>query len=213
MKITKLGHCCLIIETKGKRIMTDPGSYTTLQNEAMNIDLILITHEHPDHLHIESLETVLKNNPNAKIITNGSVGKILAEKGIAFEILDEGNKSNFENIALEAFGSKHEEIFEDLGMVENTGYFIDEKLFYPGDAYTDPKKPVDILAAPISAPWTNFKTAVNYILKIRPRVAFPVHDGMFVDGRRGPIDKLPPMILQKEGIEFKILPIGEEMDF
>ncbi len=29
MKIKKIGHCCLIIETKGVRIMTDPGTFTT----------------------------------------------------------------------------------------------------------------------------------------------------------------------------------------
>ena len=28
MKVKKLGHCCLIIEENGKKIMTDPGSWT-----------------------------------------------------------------------------------------------------------------------------------------------------------------------------------------
>src|SRR4051812_27786091 len=56
MKIKKLGHCCLVIETKGIRIMTDPGNYSTLQADEKNIDIILITHEHTDHLHIESLK-------------------------------------------------------------------------------------------------------------------------------------------------------------
>ena len=32
MKIKKIGHCCLIIETKGIRIMTDPGTFTTSWN-------------------------------------------------------------------------------------------------------------------------------------------------------------------------------------
>ena len=61
MKIKKLGHCCLVIETNGKRIMTDPGSFTDKQTEEQNIDLILITHEHSDHFHIESLKKVLIN--------------------------------------------------------------------------------------------------------------------------------------------------------
>ena len=90
MKIKKLGHCCLIIEENGKRIMTDPGSYTIEeQKKEKNIDLIIISHEHGDHLHIESLQEVIKNNPNVKIITNAGVGKLLDEVGIGYEILED----------------------------------------------------------------------------------------------------------------------------
>jgi L-ascorbate metabolism protein UlaG (beta-lactamase superfamily) len=212
MKITKLGHCCLLIEYKNKRILTDPGAYSSTQNELTDIDLILITHEHPDHLHVESLETVLKNNPRAKIITNTSVGKILSEKGIAFDILEHGDNTSFESILLEAFGTIHEEIYEELGRVENTGYFIDNKLFYPGDAFTNPGKPVDVLALPIVAPWANFKTAIEYALEIKPRIAFPVHDGMLIDGRTGPLFFLSPKILEPKGIKFVPLKEGESFD-
>lgn len=39
MKITKLGHCCLLIEIRGTRFLTDPGSYTTSQNTAVDYAL------------------------------------------------------------------------------------------------------------------------------------------------------------------------------
>ncbi|MBI2052837.1 MAG: MBL fold metallo-hydrolase, partial [Candidatus Ryanbacteria bacterium] len=29
MKITKFGHCCLLIKENGVRILTDPGTYST----------------------------------------------------------------------------------------------------------------------------------------------------------------------------------------
>ena len=60
MKLTKLGHCCLLIEINGIRFLTDPGNYTTAQNEVKNLHCIVISHEHTDHLHIESLKTGLK---------------------------------------------------------------------------------------------------------------------------------------------------------
>ena len=64
MNVTKLDHCCLLINHKGLRILTDPGHYTVdLQNRLKNIDIILITHEHQDHLHTESLHELIKNNP------------------------------------------------------------------------------------------------------------------------------------------------------
>ena len=50
MQITKFGQCCLLIEVAGKRILTDPGRFSVSQNDVSNIDIILITHEHADHL-------------------------------------------------------------------------------------------------------------------------------------------------------------------
>lgn len=211
MKITKLGHCCLLIKHKGKSILTDPGAWSTSQNQVKDIDLVLITHEHPDHLHIESLQTVLQNNPNAKIITNNAVGKILSEKSISFTVLEHGQTVLHEQILLEAFGEKHEEIYEQFGMVQNTGYFIDNKLFYPGDAFTNPGKPVEILALPIVAPWMNFKTSMVYALEVKPKTAFPVHDGSLVAGRSGPVYTVPAKILEKSGITF--IPLKEEESF
>jgi L-ascorbate metabolism protein UlaG (beta-lactamase superfamily) len=63
MKITKIGHCCLLIEEKGLRILTDPGAWSEAQNELKNIQLILITHEHQDHFYLDSLKQVLKKQP------------------------------------------------------------------------------------------------------------------------------------------------------
>jgi L-ascorbate metabolism protein UlaG (beta-lactamase superfamily) len=212
MKITKLGHCCLLIEHKGKKIMTDPGAWSDAQNIVLGVDAILITHEHADHLHIESLETILHNNPNAHIITNSSVKKLLDEKNIPCEIVEDTQSTLFHEITIEGFGSTHEEIYDQLGQVQNTGYFIDNKLFYPGDAFTNPQKTVDILALPIVAPWTTFKTALDYALEIKPRIAFPVHDGMLIDGRFGPIYRLPPVIFENTGINFIPLQNGENFE-
>ncbi len=47
MNITKIGHCCLLIKEQGLTILTDPGTWTTDQNNLTGIDVVLITHEHP----------------------------------------------------------------------------------------------------------------------------------------------------------------------
>lgn len=60
--------------------------------------------------------------------------------------------------------------------MENTGYFIDEKLFYPGDAFTDPGRPIDVLALPVAGPWVKISESVDYALALKPRTVFPVHD-------------------------------------
>ncbi len=210
MKIKKLGHCCLVLNIDGKRVMTDPGSYTiSEQEQELNIDLIVITHEHSDHLHIDSLKSILANNPNAVVVTNGAVGKILDESLIKYEKLEDGQSGEFAGVYLEAHGNKHEEIYEEIGQVQNTGYFITKDFFYPGDAFTNPNKPIDILALPVAGPWTNIKTPIMYARELKPRICFPVHDGM-LNPNFGTAHRVPSMVLPKYNIEFKILEINKE---
>ncbi len=200
MKITKLGHCCLLIEEKGRTILTDPGAWTTAQNEVTGIDIILITHEHPDHLHLESLKTVLTNNPQAIIITNSSVGKILTEATISFQLLEDQQAETFQDIHISGFGQDHAVIYPTLPVVQNTGYMIEKRFFYPGDAFPNISLPVEILAVPIIGPWMTMAQALDWAIGIQPKIAFPVHDGML--NPREWIYKTPMKILGDAGIQF-----------
>lgn len=212
MKIKKLGHCCLIIEENGKRIMTDPGSWTTEeQKKELNIDLIIITHEHQDHIHIESLKKIIENNPKVIIVTNKGVGKLLDDVNIQYEILEDKKPKDFFGIEFEAHDCEHEEIYEDILRVQNTAYFIGKRLFYPGDAFYNPKKSVEILALPVAGPWTNVKSAIDYALKIKPKICFPVHDGMLISF--GASHRIPKMVLEKSNILFKDFEEKKEEEF
>lgn len=208
MKITKLGHCCLLIEVRGIRFLTDPGSYTTAQNTATGIHYVVISHEHTDHLHVESLKTVLSNNPNAKVICNSSVGKKLEAESIAFTILADGGSLDLDGVVVSGHGLKHAPIYKDYEQVENTGYLFDGKLFYPGDAFYNPGVPVDILAFPVTGPWCTISEAINYAIDVKPRVAFPVHDGNLMR-QNGITVRLPGIELPKAGITFVALELGK----
>ncbi len=210
MKVTKLGHCCLIIETKGKRFLTDPGSYTTAQNDAKNIDCVVISHEHSDHLHVESLKAVLANNPQASVISNGAVGNILEKENIPYTKVSDGEEVMIGDVKISGHGTKHQLIYKEYEQVENTGYFFDGKLFYPGDAFHNPNIPVDILALPVAGPWCNIAEVMDYALSVKPRVAFPVHDGNLV--KVGLPHRLPGIFLPKAGIEFVALELGKETE-
>ena len=211
MKITKFGHCCLLIEEGGLRILTDPGDYTTEQNLVTDIDVILITHEHGDHLHIPSLQAVRQNNPQAKIITNRGVGLLLDKEDIPYMLVEDGQSLVEKGILLEAFGAKHHFIYEGIPELMNTGYFINNKLFYPGDALTNPGKPVEVLALPLLAPWLKVTEAVDYAKLIKPAVCFPVHDGMLKI--TGNFYKFPQTRLAPLGIKFVPLEIEKPTDF
>src|SRR3989338_5506235 len=175
MKIKKLGHCCFVAEPKaGVRIMTDPGAFSTLQSEEKNISAILITHEHQDHLHIDSLKKVLENNPSAIVITNTAVGKLLDDTGIKYIKVEEGQAHDLNGVNIAGFGNIHAEIYGTYSRVQNTGYMIDS-LCYPGDSFSNPNSKVDILALPIVGPWMKSKDAIDYSQSLHPRSLFFFH--------------------------------------
>lgn len=213
MNITKLGHCCLLIEEKNLKILTDPGAWTTAQNEVRGIGLILITHEHPDHLHLESLKTVLQNNPQAKIMTNGAVGKLLADGNIDYTLLEHGSAKMVSGVNLEGYGDKHAVIYQGFGLVQNTGYLIGDRLFYPGDALYNPGKPVDILALPVAGPWLKISEAVDYAKAVKPKIAFPVHDALINSQIFTGHHAIPGKFLPPVGIEFQALELLKEYEF
>lgn len=210
MRITKLGHCCLIIEEKGVKILTDPGEYTTAQNEARDIDIVLITHEHSDHLHLESLQRVLANNPQAKVITNSGVARILSDEKITHGIIEHGQSVTINDVLIEGYGEKHAEIYPTMPGVMNTGYFIASRFFYPGDALYNPGKPVDILALPVCGPWLKISEAIDYGKAVRPKVCFPVHDGMLKI--TGAFHKLPERELSSAGVQFIVIADGQGVE-
>ena len=211
MKITKFGHCCLLIEENRVRILTDPGTYSTQRNEVKNIDFVLITHEHADHLHIDSLRALLKNNPQVKVITNKSVGALLEKDGIAFSIVEDGQNSYANGVLIEGFGKDHALMHTSIPPIQNTGYFIANKLFYPGDAFTNPRKQVEILALPVAGPWMRLLEAIDYALETKPKTCFPVHEGILK--QPGSTHAIPTKVLESKSIKFVVLEIDKEYEF
>lgn len=218
VKIKKIGHCCLYITISSSEdlepvvVLTDPGAFSTDQNQVTDVNIVLITHEHSDHLHIDSLKEVLKNNPDATVITNSSVGALLDAEGIQYQILENGS-AGVKGIQFDGYDAKHEEIFGEFGQVKNTAYFIGQRLFYPGDSYCIPPKPVDILALPVAGPWCKVPDFMKYALAVKPNHAFPVHDGMVMPERIGSSHSVPAKFLSEQGIRFVTLKAGEEAEF
>ncbi len=207
MKITKFGHCCLLIEVSGLRILTDPGMYSDSQNTVENIDMLLITHEHQDHLHIDSVKAILQENPATKVVTNSSVGAILEAERIAYTVVDDGKSTTEGSVLIEGFGKEHAIIYKNYKQVENTGYRIAEALYYHGDAFHNPGVPVEILALPVAGPWMKLAEAIDFSLEVKPRVCFPVHDGMLKIF--GPAHALPKAMLEPAGIKFEVLELNK----
>ncbi|MBY0310049.1 MBL fold metallo-hydrolase [Patescibacteria group bacterium] len=209
MTITKIGHCCLVIQIENKTVVTDPGSFTAGVELPEQFDIILITHEHADHLHVPTVRDIIARLPEVVVVSNSSVARLLEVEGIVAQVLEGTESATVAGVTLEAFDARHAEIFEDVGQVQNTGYFVGERLFYPGDSYAEPGKPVGVLALPVGGPWCRMTDALHYAIRISPTAAFPVHDGIERVDRLSISHGLAERILAEKGIAFSsLLPGG-----
>ncbi len=211
MNIIKFGQSCLLIEEQGVRIILDPGSFSTAQNELKNIDLVLITHDHWDHLDVGSLKQILANNPEAEVVTNSAVQAILQKEGIASEVLAHGEVVTKKGIQLEGVGQKHAVLISSIPQSDNVGFIIADKLFYPGDALTLPGKPVEVLALPAAAPWAKLSEIVDYAIAVKPAVAFPVHDSILANPEM--MQGMITQVLEGVGVKFQPVEPNKEYQF
>ena len=211
MKVTKFGHCCLLIEEDGLRVLTDPGVYSEAQNEVTGINVVLITHEHQDHFHLDSMKEIIKNNPEVKIITNKAVGELLNKEEIPFSLVEDGQNLLEKGVLIEGFGDRHAVIHSSIPVIQNTGYMIANKLFYPGDALIKPSKPVEVLALPTAGPWLKVSEAVDYALQVKPRICFAVHDAVLAHPEA--LNGIPQRILAALGVRLDILDLKRTYEF
>ena len=218
MKITKFGHSCLLVEegaatvTAGQaRIMIDPGMWSEGHTDIENLDAIFITHKHPDHADPESLKKILAKNQGVPIYSNDQVIEELRPHGIAVERFVAGDRQDIKGLMVEAHGKDHAVIYPNLPRTDNICFLIGGRLYHPGDSLHNPNKPVEILALPVCAPWLRLAEAIDFAKSLKPKIVFPIHDGMLK--HLGPFHKLPQMNLEPEGIEWRVLAPGQAGEF
>lgn len=174
MRVTKHEHATLVLEKDDHALIIDPGSFTS-PLDVTNAVAVVVTHEHPDHWTAEQLDRILKNNPGVPILA--PEGVVNAAPGYAITVVSPGDSVDVGPFHLRFFGGRHEVIHESIPVVDNVGVLVDDGFYYPGDSYAVPKGvKVDLLAAPVGAPWLKIGDAMDFVLAVAPRRAFGTHD-------------------------------------
>lgn len=214
MKITKYGHACLLVEEGSAHILIDPGSFSTVP-ALEKVDAILITHEHQDHIDVESLQKIRAAHPEVEIICPEQVGTMLEAEDITYTAITENEKIEIQGVSVESLGHDHAIIYGDSSPCVNTGFFIAEKLFVPGDAIdVVPSMSVEVLALPTSGPWMKLGEAVDYAKKVNPKIVFPIHDALYSEEvRRGMVPMMFTRFLVDTGIVYKDMPDNTRLEF
>ncbi len=144
-KIIYVGHATVLIETNGKRILTDPilrnrvgflWRYKSSISEECynNIDAVLISHMHNDHLDLPSLK---KLSEKTKIIAPKAAGKFLKGNGLKnIEEVTVGDHVKMGSVKIRVVPANHSGGRQPLRQKSDfLGYIIEgsHRTYFPGD--------------------------------------------------------------------------------
>ena len=216
MKITKYPQSCLLVETKGKKILIDPGTlkYKEEYFDVWNsVDIILITHKHLDHCNTEILEKI---NDNIKIYSTQEVQD--ANKTLNINIIKENDIIELDDIKVEVVHAVHgyqpllkggKEIYENVGYIiddgENRLYTTSDTICFKNDYKAD------ILCVPVTGyglTMSAFEAAL-YAKEIGATLTIPIH----MDNPAFPPDyKFIEEMFNKYEVEYEILENVESIE-
>ena len=216
MRVTHLGHACLLVETGGQRILIDPGVFSPGIVDVTGLDVIFVTHQHADHVDLQRLPRVFAANPQARLYAEPQAAAVMAEAGIGSEHTVAGEELSFGRVLVMPVGEKHALINEALPRIGNLGVVIrvegEPSLFHPGDAYDGEPGQIDILAVPLNAPWTASRDTVAFAQRVAPKVSVPIHDVLLsAVGRQLYLSQLKSF--GPESMEVRDLGDGVAVDF
>ncbi|GAA1832981.1 MBL fold metallo-hydrolase [Agromyces salentinus] len=212
MRLTKLEHAALVIDHSGDRLFIDPGSFTTPITDAVGAVAVVITHEHNDHWTPEQLTRIVEASPDVRIF--GPAGVVAAASGFEVEPVSAGDVVEVEPFRLRFFGGRHAQIHASIPIVDNLGVLVNESLYYGGDAFTVPDGvDIDVLAAPAAAPWMKISEAMDYVMAVAPRRAFPTHEMLLSQAGKALSNARLAWAVEQGGGEYLALEPGGTLDF
>lgn len=153
------------------------------------------------------MSAIIAQNPQAIIFTAGDVAQKL-EQGIPRTVVSAGHQAVCGSFRLDFFGGRHATVHQSIPPPENIGVLVNKLVYYPGDSFTVPHQPIDILAVPASAPWLKTAEAMDFIITLKPKLIIPSHDALMSQIGQNITDPLLKMACDQVGADFTRLPVA-----
>jgi L-ascorbate metabolism protein UlaG (beta-lactamase superfamily) len=178
LKIAFLGHGTLMLNCAGTVLHIDPVSMYADYAAMPKADVILITHEHGDHLDAKAIQAVTTSR--TVLLVNQASEKNLRNA----TVIKNGEAKTVAGIAIEAVPAYNlEKPFHPKG--NGNGYLISwggKRIYVAGDTENVPEikalKNIDIAFLPMNLPYTMTPEQVFDVAKaMKPRVLYPYHFG------------------------------------
>ena len=184
LKITFIGHGTLMLDCAGTIVHVDPvrreGDYTAMPKA----DLILVTHEHGDHLDPDAVAAI--RTPRTVIIANAAA----AQKLSGAIVMRNGEERTAAGLKIEAVPAYNVVHMRSPGMPfhpkgAGNGYVVafgDKRIYIAGDTENTPEmaalKEIDIAFLPMNLPYTMTpEMAADAARALKPEVLYPYHFG------------------------------------
>ncbi len=175
------GHSSLSILYKGLRVYVDPVEKFMGKGEAPLAKVVLVTHEHFDHLDSAKIQSLLGSE--GRLVVNAAVRAILG-KG---EVMENGKSLTFGDISVEAVPAYNitpgREIYHPKG--RDNGYLITvgaKRIYIAGDTEDIQElqllKDVDVAFLPVNQPYTmTIPQFIHAAKLVKAKVTYPYHLG------------------------------------
>lgn len=184
LEITFIGHASLMFRYGGKVIDIDPVSRQADYTKMPDADLILVTHQHPDHFDPKAIKELLK--PTTVLILTQTCARTMSG-GV---IMKNGDSRTIDGIKIEAvpaYNLVHKqpngEFYHPKGI--GNGYvltFGNKRVYVAGDTENIPEMKslgkIDIAFLPMNLPYTMTpEMAADAARMVRPKILYPYHYG------------------------------------
>jgi L-ascorbate metabolism protein UlaG (beta-lactamase superfamily) len=206
IQLVHYGHSGVLVDTGSARLLFDPGMFSAGFEDLRDLDAILITHQHADHLDVNRLPALVAANPGATLVADpASAEQEIAKLALAVTIARPGDALELAGAAVNVVGGQHAVIHPDYPVPPNMGYVVDHGAFYhPGDSLFVPEQKIDVLGLPAGAPWLKTGEAADFQRAVSPRVSVPIHEATLSEiGKRFTVDWFTR--LAPEGTQVRVL--------
>jgi len=205
LEIAFVGHASLYFTFEGKVVHVDPCSSEGDYAGSPKADLILITHEHGDHLDEATVRLLRK--PGTEIVVSPACAGTIPDS-IVMKNGDRRKVQGFEVEAVPAYNVVNQRPdgspFHPKG--RGNGYVIgfgDKRVYIAGDTENIPEmkdlRSIDIAFLPMNIPYTMTPEMVaDAARSFRPKILYPYHFG------QTDLRKLPELLKNEPGIEVRI---------
>lgn len=214
--ISSRGHSCIVFERDGRTLVVDPGAFSD-PGALGDADAVLITHAHADHVVLDALVAAVHADGTLQVWAPQDVVTALADADAGpdagrVHVATPGESFEAAGFAVQVLGGRHAVIHPDLGPQPNVAYLVDGVVLHPGDSFTPPPDDaaVQVLLAPVSAPWLKLSESVDYVRAVGAPVTVPIHDAILSDAGRGVVDRM--MAGLAASTEYRRLAAGEKLE-